>query len=73
MILAAATGARRSELVALRWSDIDIGRASLTIRYGVVLGPDGLVEKGTKTHAVRNVSNGPDHVGRHRGPPGPRR
>ena len=56
VILAAATGARRSELVALRWSDLDVGRASVTIRHGVVLGPDGLVEKGTKTHAVRTVS-----------------
>ena len=59
VILAAATGARRSELVALRWSDIDIGRASMTIRHGIVLGPDGLVEKGTKTHAIRNVSLDP--------------
>ena len=59
VILAAATGARRSELVALRWSDIDIGHASMTIRHGIVLGPDGLVEKGTKTHAVRNVSLDP--------------
>jgi len=59
VIVAAATGARRSELVALRWSDIDVGRASMTIRHGVVLGPDGLVEKGTKTHAVRNVSLDP--------------
>lgn len=59
MIVAAATGARRSELVALRWSDIDVGRACVTIRHGVVLGPDGLVEKGTKTHAVRNVSLDP--------------
>lgn len=58
-VILAATGARRSELVALRWSDIDIRRASMTIRHGVVLGPDGLVEKGTKTHAVRNVSLDP--------------
>jgi len=59
VILAAATGARRSELVALRWSDIDIDRARITIRHGIVLGPDGLVEKDTKTHAVRNVSVDP--------------
>ena len=56
VILAAATGARRSELVALRWSDIDLDRARVTIRHGIVLGPNGLVEKDTKTHAVRTVS-----------------
>ena len=62
VILAAATGARRSELVALRWSDVDIDRSRLTIRHGIVLGPDGLVEKDTKTHAVRNVSLDPTTV-----------
>jgi len=59
VIMAAATGARRSELVALRWSDIDFDRARVTIRHGIVLGPDGLVEKDTKTHAVRTVSVDP--------------
>ncbi len=56
VVLAAATGARRSELVALRWADIDLDAGSVSIRRGIVTGPDGLVEKDTKTHSVRKVS-----------------
>lgn len=56
ILLAAATGARRSELVALRWSDIDLEAGRLTISRAIVAGPDGLVAKDTKTHAARNVS-----------------
>ncbi len=51
ILLVAATGARRSELVALRWSDIDLEAGRFTISRGVVAGPDGLVVKDTKTHA----------------------
>jgi integrase len=54
--LAALTGARRGELAALRWSDIDLvaGRLriarSLTVVHGTVhVGP-------TKTHQVRDIS-----------------
>ena len=56
ILLAAATGARRSELVALRWCDVDLDAGRLTISRGVVAGPDGLVVKDTKTHAARRVS-----------------
>lgn len=56
ILLVAATGARRSELVALRWSDIDLEAGRFTISRGVVAGPDGLVVKDTKTHAARRVS-----------------
>lgn len=56
IVLAAATGARRSELVALRWADVDLQTGSISISRGVVMGPDGLVEKDTKTHASRRVS-----------------
>ena len=56
LILAAATGARRSELIALRWTDADLDTATVSIERGIVSGPDGLVEKGTKTHSVRRVS-----------------
>jgi integrase len=56
LLLAAATGARRSELVALRWSDVDLDAGRLAISRGIVAGPDGLVEKDTKTHAARRVS-----------------
>jgi integrase len=56
LILAAATGARRSELIALRWTDVDSASATVSIERGIVEGPDGLVEKGTKTHSARRVS-----------------
>lgn len=56
LVLAAATGARRSELVALRWSDVDLDVGIVRIERGVVNGPDGLVEKDTKTHTARRVA-----------------
>ncbi|MGH9181968.1 MAG: tyrosine-type recombinase/integrase [Acidimicrobiales bacterium] len=56
ILLAAATGARRSELMALRWSDIDVDAGRLTISRAIVAGPNGLVAKDTKTHAARRVS-----------------
>lgn len=56
LMLAAATGARRSELIALRWTDVDLDRATVSIERGIVSGPHGLVEKGTKTHSARRVS-----------------
>jgi len=59
VFLAAATGARRSELVALRWSGVDLDGGVVTIRRGLVLGPDGFVEKDTKTHGVRSISIDP--------------
>jgi integrase len=56
ILLAASTGARRSELIALRWSDIDLENRSVRIGRGIVLGLGGLVEKDTKTHSVRTVA-----------------
>jgi integrase len=54
--LAAMTGARRSEVLALRWSDIDLEHGIVLISRGIVMGPDGLVEKDTKTHQSRRVA-----------------
>lgn len=54
--LSAITGARRSEMLGLRWTDVDLERSVLTISRGLVMGPDGLVEKDTKTHQVRRVA-----------------
>jgi integrase len=62
LFLAAVTGARRSELVALRWAEVDLKRGVVEIRRGVVLGRDGIVGKGTKTHAVRRVALDPAAV-----------
>lgn len=48
--LSANTGARRGELVALRWSDIDLRTGELGIFRSVVYTPDsGVVERPTKT------------------------
>ena len=55
-MLSAATGARRSEVIALRWSDINLPNRTVVISRGVVTGPNGLVEKDTKTHAARRVA-----------------
>jgi integrase len=54
--LAAATGARRGELCALRWSDLDLDTGTLLIARAMVHGPDGVVERGTKTHAARRIA-----------------
>jgi integrase len=56
LLLAAATGARRSEVIALRWADVDLEARTVWIHRGVVVGVDGLVEKDTKTHSARRVS-----------------
>jgi integrase len=62
LFLAAVTGARRSELIALQWADVDLVRGVIEIRRGVVHGRRGVVEKDTKTHAVRRVALDPSAV-----------
>jgi integrase len=54
--LAAGTGARRGELCALRWSDIDFDSGTVLIARAMVHGSDGMVERGTKTHAARRIA-----------------
>jgi integrase len=56
VVMAAATGARRSELIALRWSDVDLDRGVVRIARAIVVGVGGLVEKDTKTHSARTVA-----------------
>jgi integrase len=56
ILLAAGTGARRSELIALRWSDVDLESRQVRIGRGIVLGLNGLVEKDTKTQSIRTVA-----------------
>ena len=60
--VAAATGAKRSELLALRWTDIDKLSSRMTIARGLVNGPHGFVVKDTKTHGVRRVALDPKTI-----------
>ncbi len=56
LMLGALTGARRGELCALRWLDIDERERTLTIArsvYETVGG--GWAEKGTKSHQIRTI------------------
>jgi integrase len=54
--LAALTGARRGELVALRWSDVDLELGTIRIERAVTV-VDGVSIVGpTKTHQVRRVA-----------------
>jgi integrase len=54
--LAAATGARRGELCALRWKHIDLEKRRVTIARSMAEVGGELIEKDTKTHQVRKVT-----------------
>ena len=55
--LNAVTGARRGELCALRWSDIDLSKGEVLIQRALVgHGRGELIEKDTKTHAARRIA-----------------
>ncbi len=54
--LAAATGARRAELCALRWKHIDLDKRRVTIARSIATVGGQLIEKDTKTHQVRKVT-----------------
>ncbi|MGQ0847361.1 MAG: tyrosine-type recombinase/integrase [Sporichthyaceae bacterium] len=60
--LAMTTGARRGELAALRWSDIDLERGSVTIGRSVGQIGGTTWEKETKTHQRRVLSLDPETV-----------
>jgi integrase len=51
------TGARRGEICALRWNDLNTKTGTLTIARSVVgQRNDDLIEKGTKTHSSRRIA-----------------
>lgn len=54
--LAALTGARRGELVALRWSDVDLDAGAVTIERGITVVDRVAIEGPTKTHQGRRVA-----------------
>lgn len=58
--IAASTGARRGEVCAIRWSNLDAKRGTLTIERSIVDLPGGPVEKDTKTHSKRRLALDPD-------------
>jgi integrase len=60
--LAAATGARRGELCALRWSNVDVAAGELVIVRNLIVRGGQLVEKDTKTHAARRIALSDDSV-----------
>ncbi len=63
--MSAVTGARRGEVCALRWTDIDLTKGRLTISRSIVgEGNYQLVEKDTKTHSSRRIAIDPATIER---------
>ena len=60
--LLAATGCRRGEACALRWTDVDLERGELTIRRAIAMAHGVPYEKGTKTHQARRMALDPATV-----------
>jgi integrase len=55
--LAATTGARRGELCALKWGNVNFDARTLTIEHSIIEMPGGgMFEKDTKTHAMRRIA-----------------
>ena len=55
--VAVTTGARRGELCGLHWNSIDFAAGTVTIARSVIEGSKGMIiEKDTKTHAIRRVA-----------------
>ena len=57
--IAAATGARRGEMCAIRWRNVDTKLRTLTIEHSITDLPGGPVEKDTKTHSNRRLALDP--------------
>ena len=57
--IAASTGARRGEMCAIRWRNVDTKLRTLTIERSITDLPGGPAEKDTKTHANRRLALDP--------------
>jgi integrase len=57
--IATSTGARRGEVCALRWRNLDTKLGTLTVEHSIIEVPGGLAEKDTKTHASRRIALDP--------------
>jgi integrase len=53
--LAVSTGARRSQLLALRWAEVDESHCAVAFTRALVEGPAGPVMRATKTHRTYRV------------------
>lgn len=60
--LAVMTGARRSQLLAMRWSDVDFDHAALGFSRALVEGPTGPVLRPTKNRRTYRVALDPATV-----------
>ena len=60
--LVMVTGIRRAELLALRWSDVDLAAGKLNVRRNYVRLTGRSIEKDTKTHQMRRISLDPATV-----------
>ncbi len=58
VMLAALTGARRGELCALRWTDVDLEAGTIRIARAIVDLPGRVEETSTKTHQERTLALG---------------
>jgi integrase len=54
--LVMVTGMRRAELLALRWTDVDLAAGMLSIRRNYVRSGRQRIEKDTKTHQMRRIA-----------------
>lgn len=54
--LLVATGCRRGEALALRWTDVDFAKSELTIGHALTMVGSQVQEKDTKTHQTRRVT-----------------
>jgi integrase len=60
--VAATTGARRGELCGLRWSDVDLELATLTVARSISDAGGAVSVKDTKTHQTRRIALDPTTV-----------
>jgi integrase len=58
--IAASTGARRGEVCAIRWSNLDVKKKTLVIERAIIDMTGEVIEKDTKTHANRRMQLDPD-------------
>jgi integrase len=55
----AATGCRRSEVLALRWTDVEFPTGDLKIRRSLAIVGGKVIEKDTKSHQARRIAIDP--------------